>query len=534
MDATDHQTLRGYLDVVRRRRVVFLVVIAAAAAAGYLLSHGRAPSYSATASVHVQEPTDSAPLGGVQAVPGEFPQQTAAQAAETATRPEVLDRVRRSLRLRDATDTIKGRLDISQDARSNLVTITASARTGQGAAALANAVAHESSAASNTLARRRFAALAADVRRKAATITVSRKQLKTRDPAKRVKLNEKLRRRQKLNDTATNLDTLAQVTAVSQVARDATVPKSPSSPKPVRDAILAGIAGALLALLLAVALESLDRRLRRPDEARELLGLPLVGVVPERVLGHVPTGEARADVRMAAMEVFRMLRTNLDFLDVDESPRVVLVTSPVPEEGKTSVASGVALAAAAGGRRTLLIEGDLHRPVHAARLGIAAAPGLVDHLTEHAALGDIVQRLEFVDPGMVITNGSAPPTAELFCLTAGRATAWSGELLSSKRFADLLERLRTDYELVLIDSPPLLAAAETLELVRVVDAVLYCVRLGRTTIEQARVGREVLQRLPPHPTGLVVTGAKGGQAGGYAYYSYAYKYRSGRRSKALT
>ena len=239
------------------------------------------------------------------------------------------------------------------------------------------------------------------------------------------------------------------------------------------------------------------------------------------------------------METFRILRTNLDYIDQGRPVKTVLVTSPLPEEGKTTVSIGLALASALGGRRTLLVEADLHRPVHAERLGLAKSPGLTDYLVGRAEPQDVVQLKDFVDPAAAVgdgvaTNGAAPEARRLrlSCITAGTDSGNVGELFGSERFASFLEEVSEVYDLVVIDTAPLLAVAETSQLVPLADALLVCLRMGRTTTDQAQVGSEALERLPERPTGLVATGVTERAAGAYSYYSYAYGYRFGSKPRS--
>jgi capsular exopolysaccharide synthesis family protein len=316
------------------------------------------------------------------------------------------------------------------------------------------------------------------------------------------------------------------VTQLAEVTERASIPAVPTSPKPIRNAVFGGALGLVLGLVVTGLLEALDRRLRRPDEVAALLDLPVVGAVAEASMGGVPVADIPAEEHVAGMDAFRMLRTNMRFLDVDDPPRTILVTSPLPGEGKTTVSLGIALAAAASGQRTLLVEGDLQRPVHATRLGLEPQPGLTDFLDGAASPQQILQTKEFTDPVAALrTNGAGPEAAasRLICITAGQLTSLSGESLGSKRFAEFLAEVRAVYDLVVVDSAPLLAVAATSEIVPAVDAVVLCVRVGQTTADQALASRDALKRLPTKPTGLVLTGLGKGDREGY--YSYAYSYR---------
>jgi capsular exopolysaccharide synthesis family protein len=315
---------------------------------------------------------------------------------------------------------------------------------------------------------------------------------------------------------------------VAQVAALATVPTSPSAPHPMSSIIVGAVAGLAVALLVVWFLESLDRRLRRPDEAETLFGLPVIGSLPEGVLGRTP-GQGDDPSGLSA---FRMIRTQLRFIGGDEAQdqRSILVTSPMSGEGKTTVSLGLALSAASSGLTTLLIEADVHRPVHAKRLGLNPEPGLADYMKGGLSPGEVLQTFRFVDPSLHKPNGGPPNgnASSLTVITAGNTSSFLGAELGSRKFADVIAEVTKVYDLVVIDSAPLLAVAETSEMVSFVDAVVACLRLGSTTTEQTRAARAAFERLPKRPTGLVLTDLAQDASG---YYGYAYEYSAPKAPK---
>jgi capsular exopolysaccharide synthesis family protein len=188
----------------------------------------------------------------------------------------------------------------------------------------------------------------------------------------------------------------------------------------------------------------------------------------------------------------------------------VAVTSPLAEEGKSTVAGLYAYVNALAGRRTVLIECDLRRPVVAARFGVEEEPGLTDYLLEEAKPREVLRSVRIEGP-----------TAEpLPIIPGGRPAAQPAELLASSRFEEFLAQVATAYELVVLDCPPLLPVGDTLELLPQVEAVLLCIRIGQTTRDQAAAAKKALDHLPPRPTGVVVTGLDpGGEDDYYGYYS---------------
>ena len=252
-------------------------------------------------------------------------------------------------------------------------------------------------------------------------------------------------------------------------------------------------------------------------------------------LGQSPTAkQSKAAVEPADWELFRILRRNLDFVTKENGQQLLAVTSAMAEEGKTTVASFVAFPTAATGKRVLLIECDLRRPVLAQRLDLNNSPGVTDFVLGNAEPGDILQTVGFDDP--VSINGSkrksvrrrsprrAANVPARTNLHHGRVTyAASRRDARIRGLPGMLDQVRNAYDLVILDTPPVLSVVDALELIPKADSVLVCGRLARLTREQARAGKAALDRLPPRPTALVITGTKRGDeeysGGYYGYYA---------------
>lgn len=287
--------------------------------------------------------------------------------------------------------------------------------------------------------------------------------------------------------------------------------------------MLAAFLGLLIGLVAALVRESLDRRLHSAAEIQAELELPVVGMVRTGAMGLAAfstDGSKQLDDR--DIEAYRILRNNLEFLDVDKQPRSVLVTSGLPEEGKSTVASSLAQTSAAAGTRTLLLECDLRRPTLPGRLGLNSEPGLTDYLVRRFDVSEVIQQVTgAVDaetaPG-IDTDGHPP----LACVTAGSMSPRPAEALGSERFKAFLAEAVETYELVVIDTSPLLSVVDTRELVALVDAVLLCVRVSRTTRDQMVAAKATLDLFPPRPTGVVITAVRGQEEPDYGYYAYNY------------
>jgi receptor protein-tyrosine kinase len=232
-------------------------------------------------------------------------------------------------------------------------------------------------------------------------------------------------------------------------------------------------------------------------------------VLRDAVLDKRHTIDRLTDSRTA--EDYRQLRNNLQFLDVDNPPRTIMVSSAVPSEGKTTMVINLGLALADAGQRIVIVEADLRRPKVTSYLGLVSGAGLTNVLAGRADLDDVVQR--YGDELMsVLGGGPTPPNP--------------GELLASSQMRALLEKLRGQYDFVLVDAPPLLPVADASGLSPHVDGVLLSIRYGSTHKDQVREAAATVERVGGRTLGVVLNIVPP-KAGAAAAYGYAYKYEAG-------
>jgi succinoglycan biosynthesis transport protein ExoP len=500
---SDNLTLRDFSRTLRRRRAFLILLTVLGAAVALALALAQPKSYSAQASVAVSDLSQSYAAVGVPIAQAQTPQQLAAGAAQTTTTSPVAARVKRALGSPLGTGRLLSKVSASVDPASNFVVVQASDTTGKGAASLANAFAEQSAAVSNENARAGFAAAANALRTKIRQLG----KTQANSPGVIEMQSERAR-----------LLSLSQLAQQASVVEHATVPSSPSSPKPVFDAVLGGVIGLIIGIMIAFGRQAFDRRLSDGQEVEALLEFPLLGDLGVDALGRSPISHDDRQLSDLDAESVRIIRRNLDFLVSEDEGRTVAITSPLPQEGKSTLAAALAFAAAGIGKRTLLIEADLRRPVIAERLKIDSTPGLTDYLTGEAKPGDVLQPVN-VGPA---TNGSLVAAAQLVCLVAGTKMSRTDELLGSSRFSDLLKEVSSVYDFVVLDCAPILPVADTLEILPSVDSVVLCVRAGQTTRDQALAARAALMRLPPRPIGVVLTAVRPSDEYGSYAYNYAY------------
>ncbi|GAB3018454.1 capsular exopolysaccharide biosynthesis protein [Nocardioides flavus (ex Wang et al. 2016)] len=287
-------------------------------------------------------------------------------------------------------------------------------------------------------------------------------------------------------------------------ARLPTAPFSPDYPT----AAMKGAAGGLgLAYAVLIARRLIDRRIRSAAHVEEATGAAVLGVIPkEDSLGLVHRG-VRGDLGRAG-EAFRQLRTNLRFVDVDNEPRRIVVTSALAGEGKSTVSANIARLVAQAGTPVLLVDADLRRPMLATTFDIDGAVGLTQALA-----GDVDVRDVIVESGM----------ANLSLLPAGRIPPNPSELLGSLRMKQLVDELSQDH-LVILDAPPLLPVTDAGLLSALCDGALLVQAAGRTQIEQSQQCRRILDQVGGRLLGVVLNKApvKGAAAiaygGGYGSY----------------
>jgi capsular exopolysaccharide synthesis family protein len=301
--------------------------------------------------------------------------------------------------------------------------------------------------------------------------------------------------------------------AVTLVTLDpAALPTEPVSPN-VKLAVAFGLAGGLLLAYASALLRShLDRRLRNAGEIERLFGVPVIGTLPvdDRLSGRSTVLETSSGVTAksgpgsyAYAEALRELRTNLGFLDVDNPPRIILVTSSVPSEGKSTVAANLAATMAAAGDSVVVVDGDLRRPNIANVFSLVPGVGVTDVLSGHAKLVDVIQTREDLPNLLMLGAGRIPPNPS--------------ELLGSKAMEQMLTSLAVRAT-VLIDAPPLLPVTDAAVLSRVADGVIVVVKAGSTTRDDLAKSLGNLTKVKGTVLGTILNCVPATGIDSYAYY----------------
>ncbi|MGW5264142.1 polysaccharide biosynthesis tyrosine autokinase [Microbispora sp. NPDC004025] len=296
----------------------------------------------------------------------------------------------------------------------------------------------------------------------------------------------------------------SRATVRVSVVDAAEVPEAPVSPKPLLNVAL-GLLLALFAAIGALVLrDRLDTSIKTLEALQQVSGSSVLGMISfERDARQHPL-IVRGDGRSSRAESYRSLRTNLQFIKVDKQLKSLVVTSCLPAEGKSSTSANLAITMAQAGRRVILIDADLRRPRLATYLGIEGGTGLTDVLIERARLHDVIQT--WGQPALsVLPSGRIPPNPS--------------ELLGSRGMRSVLAQLTEEYDIVIIDAPPLLPVTDAAALSAVCDGALLVVRHGKTRREQVARAEELLSSIDARLVGTVLNfvPAKRGD-----YYEYRY------------
>lgn len=290
------------------------------------------------------------------------------------------------------------------------------------------------------------------------------------------------------------------------VEQRASIPDSPVVPNTARNLAVGLALGVLLGIGLAIVRDMLDNTVKDRETVEEITGTGLVGSIPlDKERRKHPAISFESDNSPIA-EAFRKLRTNLQFLAIDNPPRVIVLTSSVPSEGKSTTAINIALALAEAEHKVVLVDGDLRRPTLHKYLELVGTVGFSTVLSGGVSLSEALQKTRF--PGLsVLTSGAIPPNPS--------------EMLGSQTARKLLSELRSQFDYVIVDSTPLLAVTDAAILAAGSDGVLMMAKYGQTKRDQFTHAVGNLEDVGARVLGAVFTmmPTRGGSS-----YSYNYRY----------
>ena len=415
---TDAMHIRDFLAVLRARWIFITALTAVCIALAAGVSFSAVPVYRATAHVYFSLPYGNS--AGDLSQGSTFTQSQVLTYAEMATMPIVLNPTGAELGVSAAA--LQGKVTAAATPDTVIVSVTASDTSPRRAARIANLVAQNLGQAAQQLSPK---------------------------------------------------DTSGQPSVDSRTVGAAKVPSAPASPKKKRNLLLALLGGLFLGVAISFLYELVDTRIRSRADVEALLGLPVLGEIQtDRTLAreHVVMVEHPTGVQA---EAFRRVDTNLTFLGLP-SPLQLVVTSALPQEGKSSIAANLAIASAEGGSRTLLVDADLRSPSVSNYTGLEGAVGLANVLIGQVAFSDVVQPYGVEGRLDVLTAGPQPPNP--------------GRLLGSDAMKELLRLVADSYDVVILDCAPLLAVTDAAVLARVVSGAVVVTRVAPSGVWRRRRG----------------------------------------------
>lgn len=319
----------------------------------------------------------------------------------------------------------------------------------------------------------------------------------------------------------------ASVPSDIRVIDSALVPQAPISPKPARAVSMGLLLGLFLGVCAAFAREALDTKVRTHEDLAEVTrGAPVLGTIPRirpsaattaaAAAGHARNAEGerlitRYEPHHPASEAYRALRTNITFASAERVPQVLVITSAMPGDGKTTSASNLAVTLARQGTRTLLVDADLRRGLMHRVFGVGQEPGLTHVLMGHATLDTAIQHLSLTDAGETLDflpSGVFPPNP--------------AELLGSQRMRDLLTELRGRYDMIVFDAAPLSLVTDAAVLGTLADATVLVARTGVTDKRALQHAAAQIYQLGAPFGGVVLNDVDVERESRYYGYSYGY------------
>lgn len=462
-------TLQDYATILRRSWLLIVISTVVGLLIGLILSLLTTPLYQASAQMFVSVKSTSAV--GEAYSGGLFVQQRVKSYIDVVDSPAVLEPVIAELGLDMPYTALAGKVSAQNPPNTVLLNVVVTDTNPDQAAKIANAVA---------------ASYATEIAR-----------LEGAEPT----------------STASPTPTPSTTTDTSATPVQATVIKpategSKVSPRTRVNVMVGALLGLLIGVGIAVLRNSLDTTVKTPEELDEASGAASLGVVSYDPDAASSPLVALRDTPRA--EAFRTIRTNLQYVDVDNPPRTVVITSSLPGEGKSTTACNLAIAVAQAGARVLLLEADLRRPMVSGYLGVDGSRGLTDVLIGRLPLPHAIihwQRglLDYLPAGAIPPNPS--------------------ELLGSRHMAALLKELAKRYDMIIIDAPPLLPITDAAILATAADGAILVARHGSTRREQVSESAEAIRQVNGRLLGTILNFAPLRKSRRYGY-GYGYDYKS--------
>ena len=545
---TGGRTLGDYLTVLWRWKWMIVAIVVASTGGAYLYAWSQSPQYSSAATLLYEQPVD--PTNPLQT--SYYSSMDRDMAVESVINimgsTEIADRAEKYL-----GDEVDDPYNVSASTR------TSSDATSSGSGGVVDIVATSGNPRESAKVATVYAQAvvewrkAQQVDRVEVAIEAVEQALTTYNTEASRQSAEYLSLKQQL----ANLELLKTTSSADfKMVSPGMVPTEPFAPKPLKSAMLGMGVGLLIGVGLAFLLDPLTQRVRGKREAGEVLGLPILGSVPEIERDKLRHGNivALTDPSGRSAEALRLIRSNLDYLNVDRASSI-LVTSALAGEGKSTTACNLAVTMALAGKHVAIVDGDLRRPKIHEYFGLSNATGLSSVAFGDAQLRDallevslaprrpgsdgsgaIVRQRAAMDraggkpaAGAVTTAATATPRVleraagdmrKLLVLPAGPRVADPGEVVASRRFGEVIRELQSDdVDVVIVDTPALLEVSDAAAMASQVEALIVIVDITKAHQMVLQEMRDILAPLPCKQLGAILVKTKRSRSSGYGYYS---------------
>jgi polysaccharide biosynthesis transport protein len=491
-ELTGTNDLRSYLAVLWRWKWLLLAFLVVFPVIAYVVEHGKPKVYDSSALVGVNQTTVNTALLDNSS---SFSTSNVTAIARIVTTSPVADVAAALMRPPANPSQIVGEVSATGNITTNFVTITAHDPSPARAAEIANAFA-------KAISKNLQQSAVGQIRSTISGLEAQLANLSPNDTTTRPALE------QQLAQLKASIAAQGGEAAILQAATPSTTPAGLGTRRAVELGLLIGL---LLGLGAVVLAEGADRRLRAPEDLEGITNLPLLAAIEPGAFGEV-TEESKGE------EAFQMLRSSLMYFNVDHPLDSVVITSAGEKDGKTTVATRLALASARAGLRVILVDADLRRAQVGTRLGIKAHDGFGAVIAGARNLSDVLVDYPLDEPGAgqlrVLPAGSAPPNP--------------AALMSSHHVQRILGELESQSDLVIVDTPAALAVSDPLPLMGSVSGVVVVARMNRSTRQTIRRLQKILLAAHANLLGVVATGATAGP--GYEGYYPNYYSHNGNGS----
>lgn len=515
--------LRRYLELFRKWLWLIALASLLAAGAAYLASRLSTPVYRASTTLLVNQANNPASLADYSTLLAS--QQSAKTYTELLVKRPTLDAVIQNLNLNMTSDRLLGQIQVSPVRDTALITVSVEDSDASRAAAIANELGRVFITQVNETQRNRFSnseenisnqleSLLGQIGSTQQALDGARKSVPAQpDEVTRLQL-ALVQYQSSYSNLLKSYEDLrlarARVSDSITIAEVATIPTRPIRPQTLLNTLLAAIVGATAAAGIAFLIEMLDDTVKSPEDvtALNVASLGLIAQIDPKVFDDrlVVVHASRSPVA----EAFRALRTNIQFAGVDRNLRVLLVTSPGPSEGKSTVAANLAAALAQGGQKVALVDADLRRPTVHRLFNLPNNSGLTNALIQNDENLDAFLRDSTVDCLQIMVSGALPPNP--------------AELLASERAGSLLKHLETLVDIVIVDTPPCLVVTDAVALSKRADGIVIVTQAGKTRRTALELTVKTLQQVGAPVLGAVLNQYSSRKHSAYSSYEYQYSY----------